>query len=91
MPSVFEVEHCPEFSIRIRFRDLVERCIILIHDFVDRTHDSSVLDSPPQVPAGFTSDDIVLDLLLRDGRDGRGGIGVALRGKELGDAEVALG
>jgi hypothetical protein len=46
MSSVFKVKHCPEIGIRVRFRNLIKRCVILIDDLVDRTHNSSVLDRP---------------------------------------------
>jgi hypothetical protein len=46
MSSVFEIEHCPEIGIWVGFRDLVQRCVILINDLVDGTHNSSVLDRP---------------------------------------------
>jgi hypothetical protein len=46
MSSVFKVKHCPEIGIRVRFGNLIKRCVILIDDLVDRTHNSSVLDRP---------------------------------------------
>ena len=33
--GVLEVEHGPEFSIRIRLADLVQRGIVLVDDLVD--------------------------------------------------------
>jgi hypothetical protein len=68
MPSILEIEHCPEFRIRIGFTDLIQRCIILIDDLVDWAHHSSVLNSPSQIARSFTSDNVVLDHLIGSGR-----------------------
>jgi len=46
MPSILKVKHRPEFRIWIRFRDLVERGIVLVDDLVDGRHDPCILDSP---------------------------------------------
>jgi hypothetical protein len=46
MSSVFEIEHGPEIGVWIGFRYLIKRCIVLINDLVDRTHDSSILNRP---------------------------------------------
>lgn len=92
MSGIFEIEHRPELGVGIGFRDLVERRVVLIDDLVDGTHDARVLDRPPKITTGLTSDDITLDLLFRDGRDGgrRVAVGIPVRWEELGDAQIAL-
>jgi hypothetical protein len=91
MSSVFEIEHCPKVGIGIRFRDLVQRRLVLVDYLVDRTHDSSVLYRPAQIPTCFTAHDIALDLTRFDGRHGCRRVWVVSLGREeLGDAKVAL-
>ena len=59
MPSVFEVEHCPEISIWIRFTDLIQWGIVLVDDLVYRGHDSGILNGPAQIARRFATDYIV--------------------------------
>lgn len=71
MTGIFKVEHCPEIGIGIRFRDLIQRRVILVDDLVDGRHHSRILYRPTQISRGLTADYIWRFVALRDGRDGR--------------------
>lgn len=47
VPRILEVKHGPEFSVRVRLADLVQRRVVLVDDFVDGGHNARVLDGPP--------------------------------------------
>lgn len=59
MPRIFEVKHGPKFSIRIRLADLIQRRIILIHDFVNRAHYARILDRPLEISGRFAPYDVL--------------------------------
>jgi len=46
MSGVLEIEHRPKVGVWVGFRDLVQRCVILIYNLVDRTHNSGILNRP---------------------------------------------
>jgi hypothetical protein len=46
MSSIFEIEHCPKVGVWVWLGYLVKRRVVLIHDLINRAHDSSVLDRP---------------------------------------------
>lgn len=53
MTSILEIKHRPKLSIWVGLADLIQWCIILIHDLVYRTHHTGVFNRPSQVTGRF--------------------------------------
>lgn len=67
MSRVLEVKHGPELCVWVRFRDLIQRGIILVDDLVYGRDDSGVLDRPPEVAGGLASHGVGLAARVRRG------------------------
>lgn len=91
MTGILEIKHGPKLGIWVRLADLIQWCIVLIHNLVYGTHHTCIFNRPSQITGRFAANSIGR-LFMRDARKSGGRVTGrwARRREEFSYAEVAL-